>query len=126
MPGRDAAKSRAAGFVCGDAMAKRNNILPDAAEKLQIEPGYASNGMSLYSRTARKARGGGGNAARNFRDHVSPNDMTRLEALIQHELAEVRRLERALERGRPDAQDKLTKTQTLLARLLAEQRGIMP
>ena len=49
-------------------MAKRKIIPTEETLRLEAEPGYAANGMSLYSRTARKPRGGGGDIAAKFRD----------------------------------------------------------
>jgi hypothetical protein len=77
-------------------MAKRNNILPDAAEKLLAEPGYAPDGASIYSHAARKGRAPINN---RFRDRPSKivrerQEWSRLDVLIKHEAYEVERLER--------------------------------
>ena len=69
-------------------MAKRKIIPHSGTLRLEAEPGYAANGMSLYSRTARKPRGGGSDLATKFRDrapaHQPPRNSTVTELILRH------------------------------------------
>ena len=69
-------------------MAKRKIIPIEETLRLEAEPGYAANGMSLYSRTARKPRGGGGDLATKFRDRAParqpPQNSTVTELILRH------------------------------------------
>lgn len=111
----------------GDAM-PRKKLRPksEAIGNNEAASGYMPDGVSMHSHGAAKGRA---NAAKGFRDRP-PEQLSRLDHLILHELNELARVERALTRETDPERvahfiRKRTETQKFLTRLRTEQKGLV-
>jgi len=91
----------------------------------EAAPGYMPDGASMHSHAASAGRP----TARAFRDRP-PEQLSRLDHLILHELNELARIERALIRETDPERvahfiRKRTETQKFLTRLRTEQKGLV-